>query len=833
MNLQSSLGKKEPKRVVSFLTTLCLLAVSIGGMTISLANPDDNGENKVSKSYSIPNVINPETGKNMYVVRSTFYDYYSDSQITQADTPGEIKDAITSGKNTFTKFNKRLLEDKKYGSEAESPAVWPLYEGLFFSKQESDANGGMYYYDDANASKNFTTNFWIGANHTQTAGIAAATQGLVDQTLDDNGNITQSNSGNSKSCVLPYFDKTYLTTTKHIGSGLTLGSVRENVGFPLVQSQENGTVCYSFDSSKDTVMFNSNGQLDYQGQNNKQVKDSNGDAGFFPYNKTGDGKSYGLNYGFGVKMEIPFSMTSDGKINGQDMVFEFAGDDDLWVYVDGQLVLDVGGVHGIVNGKINFASLSSTVSAVKNNSIAFSNPNCLVVEDKTYTVDNLKALGLNDKTAEEQGILKDVNTGFNDVLKDKLKDTTKTHTMTVFYMERGKVGSNLKINFNMPEPNKLEVSNTIDYSGINNAFVTKTGAITVNETFLYDVTNKDANLMDTAYIKGCESVVYQDKFNKDDTLMVEQIKLKDNNRKIKQLYETGWTLSDSTTDIASSNGRSADTVSDGRVQETDAFLFKNKSDEGAIPNLKVNFINKIKTGVLIIRNQGGEGISSSKSFEYTVAIAKVFGGNSKAEKYSGSYKLVKKDKKKYSKKCTNGVIKLKAGEYAMIEGVPAKTMFNVSQKSVSGTEIEKVTRLDGTAYSNDKNVAQGEIVAGTGKENAYVFYNKVTGGANVSDVVDDEVSTEIDTTPLIQPVENYDGVVKNEVNPKTSDKSTSFMTFWIASVIVSAALVAYTGYILFKTDKNDDNNKKNNNNRGNTNYNERFKNRNSKTPIRY
>ncbi|MBE5934208.1 MAG: fibro-slime domain-containing protein [Lachnospiraceae bacterium] len=798
MNLRSSLAKKNPKKVVGLVLSLCLLAGSIGGMTISLADADeDSSETQIAETYCVPNVVNPDTGQNMYVIRSTFYDYYSDSQITAEANPGKIKDAITSGKNTFTKFNKRLLEDKKYGSESESPAMWPLYEGLFFSKQESNQNGDMYYYDDANAVKNYDTNFWLAANHTQTSGTAAATQGLVDPTLDNNGNITQSNSSNGKTCVLPYFDKTYLTSTKHAGSGLTLGSVKENVGFPLVTSEQNGTVYYSFDSSQDTVIFNANDQLNYQGKNNKQVKDSNGDAGFFPYNGTGDSQSYGLNYGFGVKMDIPFSMTADGKVNGQDMVFEFAGDDDLWVFVDGELVLDVGGIHGKVSGKINFATLSSTVSGVKNNTIAFSNPNCLVVEDKKYSVEDLKALGL-DKSGEEHGILKDVAYNFSDNLKQKLRDTSKSHTMTVFYMERGKVGSNLKIGFNMPEPNKLELSNTIDYTGVNNAFMTATGTAAINDTFLYDVVDKDSNLMDEANVKGGESVVYQDRFKKDETLMVEQVKLKDSGRKIKKLYQTAWTLSDATGDIASSASRSAEIVSDGRVQETDAFLFKNKTDEGAAPNLKVKFINKVNTGNLVIRNEGGEGVSTGKSFKYTVKIANIFGGDSKESKFTGTYKLIKASKKKYSKKCTTGVISLKAGEEAIIEGVPVDTKFSVSQENASGCELEKVGRLDGTDYTNENNIATGQIIAGVANQNAYVFYNKSTGGGSVQEIDPPVVEDIIEEPAMVEPVEPYDGIVKDEVTPKTSDEKNSFTPFWVISIIVSVILVGYAAYILFK-----------------------------------
>ena len=798
MNLQRTFSKKEPKRIVAFLATLSLLAVSIGGITKSFANEVQQTET-VTSSFSLPHVMNPDTNDKMYTIKSTFYDYYSDSQVTSEATPGNICDAITSGKNTFTKFNKKILEDKKYADASESPAKWPLYEGLFFSKQNSADSGDLYYYSDESSIKNYETNFWLAANHTQTSKKSAATQGLVNSKLDANGNIIQSNSNTSKACVLPYFDATYLTTTKHTGSNLSLGEVRENVAFPLVTRENNGTIYYSFDSSKDTVSFNSDNQLDYQGQNNKQVKDSNGKVGFFPYNTTKDSKSYGLNYGFGVKMEIPFSMTADGKVNGQDMVFEFSGDDDLWVFVDGNLVLDVGGIHGVVDGKIDFATLSSTVSAVKNNNIAFSNPNCLIVEDKQYSVDDMKNLGLTDKTSPENGIYIDLKTDFSQETKDKLKDTNTSHMMTVFYMERGKGSSNLKINFNMPEPNQLELTNTLDYSSVGNAFIAETGKVASKDVFTYDVVDKDANLKDTAEVKGGESVMYQDKFSKDDTLMVEQINLKDKNRKIKQLYGTSWTLSDKSGCIASSSNRSAEIISDGRVEEKDAFLFKNKNNETSSPSLVVNYTNKIAVGDLVIQNQTSTDINSNTKFEFNVKIANIYGGTSKEEVYVGEYILETTAGKKMTKATKNGKIVLKAGEIAKIEGVPALTKYLVYQTKIKGVETEKVGKLDGSEYKNDNKYATGAIIAGIDKANSYVFYNKVSGGASPEQIVDGSTGV-IDQAAPVENVDNYQGAVKNEVNPKTGD-SNSYTLFWIVCVLISAVLVIYTGINLFKNEK--------------------------------
>ncbi len=798
MNLQRTFRNTKPKRVVAFLATLSLLAVSVTGSTRSLADENQEAEG-VTSSFSLPHVMNPDTNEKMYVVKSTFYDYYSDSQITANEAPGAINDAITSGKNTFEKFNKRLLEDKKYGDESQSPAVWPLYEGLFFSKQPSANNGEMYFFDDENATKNFDTNFWLAANHTQTTATSAATQGLVNPKLDANGNIIQSNANNSKSCVLPYFDATYLTTTKHTGSNLSLGEVRENVAFPFVTTERNGAVYYSFDSSKDTVSFNHEKQLDYQGQNNKQVRDSNGEIGFFPYNSDKDSKSYGLNYGFGVKMEIPFTMTADGKVNGENMIFEFAGDDDLWVFVDGELALDVGGIHGAVNGRIDFSQLSSIVSATKNNTIAFSNPNCLVVEDKEYSSDDLSKLGITNASGSQNGINKNVKTAFSDTLKQKLKDTKTTHTMTIFYMERGKGCSNLKINFNMPEPNQLELTNTLDYSNVGSAFVSETGKVATKDIFVYDVTDKDSNLIDTAEVTGGESIMYQDKFRKGDTLMVEQVNLKDNSRKIKKLYKTGWLLSDKRGSISSSANRSATIVSDGRVQEKDAFLFKNKSEEDNSPSIVVNYTNVIETGNLIIQNETGQGVSNSKSFEFSVKFANIFGGTSPEAAYNGPYSIVSADGKEVAKNAKDGIIKIKSGEKAIIKGVPTLTKFTVTQSTANGIEIDRVARLDGGQYTSDQKVATGTIATGIDKENAYVFYNKVAGSGSVKEVVDNSPN-KIDTASPVKEVEEYTGAVKNKVNPKTADNNKSYTAFWIVCVIISAGFVIYTGIMLFKTE---------------------------------
>ena len=86
---------------------------------------------------------------------------------------------------------------------------------------------------------------------------------------------------------------------------------------------------------------------------------------FYPFNNCNDDTSISMkrNLGFTVRMDIPFIMTENGKVKNtetkeyEDMVFNFSGDDDVWVFVDDKLVLDLGGTHARLTGNINFAKI--------------------------------------------------------------------------------------------------------------------------------------------------------------------------------------------------------------------------------------------------------------------------------------------------------------------------------------------------------------------------------------------------------------------------------------------------------------------------------------------
>ena len=152
---------------------------------------------------------------------------------------------------------------------------------------------------------------------------------------------------------------------------------------------------------------------------------------FTPFgNDTKDNK-----YSFGMNLGADFYMPKDGKVNNQDMVFDFTGDDDVWVFIDGVLVLDLGGIHQALSGSINFATGKITY-------------------DKTQRYGNPPAATITEAFSKA----------------GETWDSTpyKTHHLSFFYLERGDGGSNCKIRFNLPvKPSKAidiekETLGTID-----------------------------------------------------------------------------------------------------------------------------------------------------------------------------------------------------------------------------------------------------------------------------------------------------------------------------------------------------------------------------------
>lgn len=715
-------------------------------------------------------------GEEMYVAKATFYDYYSDSQVGTTSTPLEITDAQDTSKNTFSLFNKKLFQIMKYGDSTLSPAKYPMYQGRagIFSDMSTICKSNDETFNTSN-------NYWVGANSPQ--GEASATQGLVDSkllyTADGESHLTQSNPDNGKSANVPFFDKDFLTKNKFDNSELTLGSVKENVSFPFRRVIKNNTTYYEFYSNNDTVRFNNNGQLDYVGYNKKdqQVLDTHKNPSFFPYNTSSESGSNKLNYGHGLKIEIPFMISKNGKINGKDIEFEFSGDDDVWVFIDGQLALDIGGSHGEITGKINFAKQTSTVSLVKNNAVAFSQ----------HSLASFKSNKVDINGQELAGRTKDLETPFSDALKEAIKDTTKEHTLTFFYMERGMDIANLKLNFNLPEPSKLNISNTISTEGVSDTFKEETLKVANKDEFVYDVADKTEKKAATINLKNTESILFVNEFNEDDVMLVQERTLTNANRKLTDLYSTNWLLKDFEKDINKAKGL---IVTDNRCDSKSYFKLANTKNN-TVPIITAAYTNTPKVGefsLLCRVDDAYKKVNSKyadKEFKYTVKYSKVFGGDSAEKLYSGKYTVYHTDDTSEEKITTDGTITLKPDEKALITGISVNTVLKVTANIEEDFKLSEISTT--TQFKCDDTSATAE---GTINYNANIVEFTATDVASNKETVIKKIPTE--TTKKQEPTEKLEKVqVKETKNASELDDSPKTADYTNASTWIIYAGVAF------------------------------------------
>lgn len=437
-------------------------------------------------------VRDAETGKNATVVdvpkgtetrdadklyvNTTIYDYYSDYELNGKNRDEyPTQDNVTNHKiyQPFRQFN-MALSNYYQDNNAKSPLYWGNFQnftGSMFKEIADTMNLFGYDNDKTDLYKKFfyeNNSMWgrYGENLTISDKLPLngrnATQGLVADQLSSNNLQLKTKSGSS--IPAPFFDKDFLSGKN--SKNTVLGKVYENVTFPFVKKSmtsssgtSSGTVDYWYFDSADqnSDIDNKNLQLQYdktdeyflqstdtevKGRTTDKITDH---GNYFPLNsKYQSGDASELNYGFGQKFDLKFRLTSDGTVVDSKnkkvpIEFNFSGDDDVWVFIDGQLVLDVGGDHDVVEGTINFANKTAKVNRVKKNT-----PN----------------------KGGEDGVIKDVVKDFPNIV-DKADYFTKEHTLTMFYMERGLWESNMKITFNFPDENEFAVEKKVDTTDVN------------------------------------------------------------------------------------------------------------------------------------------------------------------------------------------------------------------------------------------------------------------------------------------------------------------------------------------------------------------------------
>ena len=438
-------------------------------------------------------------------ITSTLYDYYTDYELNglNRDTYPDSTTSSQRGFVTFEQFNRALSS----AYTANNNVKYPLYTGHFQPSIGGWANpfatvaAGMGLYGWSNDTNSPAYNTFMAVNNSALDDSGNGSddynrtfQGLVEsKTSDGTGNglpLLRTKNSTTNASVDPHFDKDFLQGKNAFNT--VLGKVYEDVSFPLKQkavfaqdpncpadNDPEGKAKYWYYDSNETSLYLKHGsarQSYYLAGDGINEASHNRDAGnktdnmgygFFPFNETVTGSASQYNYGFGAKLQFDFTLTENGKVivrtdsSGKNIEvpikFFFSGDDDVWVYIDGELVLDVGGAHGKASGLLEFGENNTVTPYVSSNKNTDQN------DTMVY-----KGYGSGETT-------KTVNYNGQPITFNK-KSTTKTlkkqstHTLTMFYMERGMWESNMAVAFNFPDHNELQVEKQVDVSDVNPLF---------------------------------------------------------------------------------------------------------------------------------------------------------------------------------------------------------------------------------------------------------------------------------------------------------------------------------------------------------------------------
>lgn len=426
----------------------------------TVRDPEKEAEQHSSKDVVDINKGTFTRNASTLYVNSTFYDYYTDYELNgkNRDYYDQNNPAAGSQRSyvTFRQFDQALSD---YYSKANAEVAIPIYTGHFQPDYSDWGNRfsaiyktlSLYGYDPSNQSGFMSTNNSTLSADGKSTYYDAAAQGLVANALNDENNLMTSNN----EVLEPHFNEKFLTgdNSKHTA----LAKVYKNVSFPFTKQKldekgnkdnTSGIEYWYFDSADTTLAMRTDKEsgsyyLENVGNQawSKNVDSSSKEKdtfGFFPFNETTKACSASnYNYGFGTKLEFKFRLTDNGTVVGTDgkehpIKFNFSGDDDVWVYVDGKLALDVGGAHGKVTGQIDFKNKIATVSRTKKSQNESS-------KEGAPTTSSVEIKGSN----------------------------SDEHTLTMFYMERGMWESNMKVSFNFPDENEFAVEKKVDTTGVN------------------------------------------------------------------------------------------------------------------------------------------------------------------------------------------------------------------------------------------------------------------------------------------------------------------------------------------------------------------------------
>lgn len=754
---------------------------------------DENGTVTVSSSSSTPS----SSGW----INATMYNYRTASQITDAmNTDGTLTEEQNYAVDSKNGQAKEVFTESVYKQYNDAVAAWfqnqstdgkvngvsvtPLYQGNIragndFTNEKGTVDWAKTYFNFVSVAN--------GANRkdgASAASIKAAAVGLADKTLSANGTIQQNG------IELPQFSDAFMNAN----ADSKIQSKYDNLKFETrVTKKASGNEWYSYDSStdKNRSLDIANRQIKNYKNEVKGCKNANGDqnatAGYYPFNQSQPSKIENITNCFGTRFDIDYAMpNANGVVNNEEMQFNFTGDDDMWIYIDGHLVLDLGGSHAMASGSINLAKMKVTYSTGYYNA----------------TYDKVA-----DKNSASCDYFKTGEFAIGSDVKKILQDTTRTHKMTIFYMERGLFDSNLSFNFFLPQTNSLTVEQKTDTSDVNSALVNDTLQTADKDVFqTYIVSNsKSAASNNTASVTEdftrkdvygntqvlqkasdgttqegtpfTNSMTSGDGFTHiGNTNFVWEDKNSTNTTKgkgtptegtVELLYNQSATFNDQFTNgsqfrltrleplksfelpnltenqpISKRNGRNRSDYYKSTEKVTDisgselaknndgSYNFGDSSDNAV--KVKAEFTNKVKVGsVAFKKNIEGTNPDTSKYFTFKIQMRNIFGGTSDSEwKVYEGLDFTVSGIQGVKKLGSEGTVDLKHGETLTIDGVPVGTEYRITEiESTSGTYSVSSVVCDSTVANKSNMVSETNgfnaklPTLGAGKTASYTVNN--------------------------------------------------------------------------------------------------------------
>jgi len=451
------------------------------------------------------------TGEYVYTIKYSDIGFSPDRFIINDGSwqTSDLTATLSQGKSYLTNDSGNVTEGTAF--DIYTGYDVPLYFGCFYLDDDADhpdIGDEANHYQDYNkadgtykgrAHTNYYNNFYWQANlslrndDNNQINFDASVQGLVDNTLT-NGTITQ----NGK--ILPYFSDDWADS--HSG----LVKYWHNIAFPFYEIEVDankvygdggtGKAKYYQFNSKEGKKYSLYFQADDANKTGtyKETKteivsqptttDSNGTISYLPFNNKNEYEKNAL--GFGMNFEMDFKIRADGKVDTYDRntgkptgksvnaTFEFMGDDDVWVFIDDKLVLDLGGDHKDTTGIIDFAE----GKAYANDAITLGDGKGK--DDLSGNLSSQKIVNL-----------KNVMTPDTFTANGKYNEE-KVHTLRMFYMERGMYESDLLVRFNFSaiNNNNLKIREITEFKDINPGLIDLTKQAADYDVFNYTVSNE-------------------------------------------------------------------------------------------------------------------------------------------------------------------------------------------------------------------------------------------------------------------------------------------------------------------------------------------------------